>query len=52
MVAVQSVPAYISEMAPPEIRGGLNILFQLMTTIGIWVASLINYGAPTLLHSP
>ena len=40
----QAVPPYISEMAPPSMRGGLNILFQLATTIGIFVASLINWG--------
>jgi hypothetical protein len=39
---VQAVPPYISEMAPPSMRGALNILFQLATTIGIFVASLIN----------
>jgi hypothetical protein len=32
-------------MAPPSMRGALNILFQLATTIGIFVASLINWGA-------
>ena len=40
--ASQAVPPYISEMAPPSMRGALNILFQLATTIGIFVASLIN----------
>lgn len=29
-------------MAPPHVRGALNILFQLATTIGILVAQLIN----------
>jgi MFS family permease len=42
--ANQSVPLYLSEMAPAKLRGGLNIMFQLATTIGILVASLINYG--------
>ncbi|EIE25408.1 general substrate transporter, partial [Coccomyxa subellipsoidea C-169] len=42
--ANEAVPPYISEMAPPSMRGGLNILFQLATTIGIFVASLINWG--------
>jgi MFS transporter, SP family, sugar:H+ symporter len=31
-------------MAPARLRGMLNILFQLMITIGILVANLINYG--------
>lgn len=35
---------YISETANPSSRGGLNIMFQLATTIGILIASGINYG--------
>ncbi len=31
-------------MAPPHLRGALNILFQLSVTIGILAAQLINYG--------
>ncbi|WOL04882.1 sugar carrier protein C-like [Canna indica] len=42
--ANQSVPLYLSEMAPARLRGMLNIGFQLMITIGIFAASLINYG--------
>ncbi len=41
---MQSVTLYNSEMAPPHLRGALNILFQLCVTIGILVAQLINYG--------
>jgi len=40
----QSVPVYLSEMAPARMRGMLNIGFQLMVTIGILAANLINYG--------
>ncbi|KAJ4773289.1 Sugar transport protein 1 [Rhynchospora pubera] len=40
----QSVPLYLSEMAPAKHRGTLNIGFQLMVTIGILIANLINYG--------
>ncbi|XP_028804328.1 sugar transport protein 10-like [Neltuma alba] len=40
----QSVPVYLSEMAPAKIRGALNMGFQMMITIGILVANLINYG--------
>lgn len=40
----QSVPVYLSEMAPAKIRGALNIGFQMMITIGILIANLINYG--------
>lgn len=42
--ANQAVPLFLSEIAPTRIRGALNILFQLMVTIGILVAELINYG--------
>jgi sugar porter (SP) family MFS transporter len=42
--ANQSVPLYLSEMAPAKLRGMLNIGFQLMTTIGILAANLINYA--------
>lgn len=40
----QSVPVYLSEMAPAQIRGALNIGFQMSITIGILAANLINYG--------
>ncbi|CAK8570601.1 unnamed protein product [Lathyrus sativus] len=40
----QSVPVYLSEMAPAKIRGALNMGFQMMITIGILIANLINYG--------
>ncbi|KAL3693619.1 hypothetical protein R1sor_007270 [Riccia sorocarpa] len=43
--ANQAAPLYISEMAPPKFRGGLNILFQSATTIGILTANIINYVA-------
>ncbi|KAJ8466908.1 hypothetical protein OPV22_029460 [Ensete ventricosum] len=42
--ANQSVPLYLSEMAPARLRGMLNIGFQLMITVGILAANLINYG--------
>ncbi|XP_077254043.1 sugar transport protein MST3-like [Tasmannia lanceolata] len=42
--ANQSVPLYLSEMAPAKHRGALNMGFQLMITIGILVANLVNYG--------
>ncbi|RLM61638.1 sugar carrier protein C-like [Panicum miliaceum] len=42
--ANQSVPLYLSEMAPAKLRGMLNIGFQMMTTIGILAANLINYA--------
>lgn len=38
------VPVYLSEAAPARFRGAMVMLFQLAVTIGIFVASLINYG--------
>jgi sugar porter (SP) family MFS transporter len=35
-------PTYISEVAPANIRGTLSSCYQLMTTFGIIVASLVN----------
>ncbi|KAJ3166185.1 hypothetical protein HK101_011976, partial [Irineochytrium annulatum] len=37
-----SVPLYISESAPREIRGKLTTIYQLMITFGIFVASCVN----------
>ncbi|KAI3972412.1 hypothetical protein MKW92_009374 [Papaver armeniacum] len=42
--ANQSVPVYLSEMAPAKLRGALNMGFQLAITIGILAANLVNYG--------
>ncbi|CAK7338010.1 unnamed protein product [Dovyalis caffra] len=41
--ANQSVPVYLSEMAPEKFRGALNIGFQMAITIGVLAANLINY---------
>ncbi|KAK4572532.1 hypothetical protein RGQ29_030814 [Quercus rubra] len=42
--ANQSVPLYLSEMAPPNYRGAINIGFQLCVGIGVLSANLINFG--------
>eukprot|EP01097_Dermamoeba_algensis_P004702 TRINITY_DN3035_c0_g1_i3.p1 TRINITY_DN3035_c0_g1~~TRINITY_DN3035_c0_g1_i3.p1 ORF type:complete len:504 (+),score=99.45 TRINITY_DN3035_c0_g1_i3:239-1750(+) len=42
--ADQSVTIYNSEMAPPQWRGALHILFQFLTVSGVLIAQLINYG--------
>ncbi|XP_047979001.1 sugar carrier protein C-like [Salvia hispanica] len=42
--ANQSVPLYLSEMAPYKYRGALNIGFQLSITTGILAANVLNYG--------
>lgn len=44
MSTVQAVPLFISEIAPAKYRGGLNICFQFLITVGILCANLINYG--------
>ncbi|GAV67431.1 Sugar_tr domain-containing protein [Cephalotus follicularis] len=41
--ANQSVPLYLSEMAPYKFRGALNIGFQLSITVGILIANVLNY---------
>lgn len=46
--ATQATPLYLSEMAPYNLRGALNILFQLAVTIGIFAAQLINYGTQNI----
>lgn len=45
---MQSVPIYVSEMAPPAHRGKFNNLFQLSITLGIFIANLINFGTAKL----
>ncbi|KAF5759281.1 putative major facilitator, sugar transporter, major facilitator superfamily [Helianthus annuus] len=38
----QTVPLYLSEMAPAKVRGAVNQLFQLTTTLGIFIANFVN----------
>lgn len=45
---MQAVPLFLTEMAPAQHRGAVNILFQLFVTIGILVANLVNYLTSTL----
>lgn len=40
----QSVPLYLSEMAPSKYRGAFNVAFQICVSIGYNMATLINYG--------
>ncbi|KAI4323733.1 hypothetical protein L6164_023315 [Bauhinia variegata] len=42
--ANQSVPLYLSEMAPARVRGAFSIGFQFSSSIGTLAASLINFG--------
>ncbi|MCO5549041.1 hypothetical protein L7F22_002507 [Adiantum nelumboides] len=43
--ANQAVPVYLSEIAPPRIRGSLNMLFGMNIAIGILSANIVNYFA-------
>ncbi|CAK9148362.1 unnamed protein product [Ilex paraguariensis] len=40
----QAVPLFISEIAPAKYRGGLNICFQMLITVGILCANIVNYA--------
>lgn len=42
-LAAQAVPVYVAELAPPDRRGGLVVLFQLAITMGILAAYLAGY---------
>ncbi|KAK8550848.1 hypothetical protein V6N13_119352 [Hibiscus sabdariffa] len=46
----QAVPLFITEIAPPKYRGGLNVCFQLLITIGILIANLVNYLTSNIKH--
>lgn len=38
------VPMYMSELAPPSVRGGLVVIQQLSITIGIMISYWLDYG--------
>ena len=44
-------PMYISESAPPRIRGGLTTFNQLMVTIGIVAAYIVDWGFSGFAHN-
>ncbi|KAL5701856.1 Sugar transport protein 8 [Ranunculus cassubicifolius] len=39
----EAVPLFLSEIAPIKRRGGVNIMFQLLITIGILCANFVNW---------
>ncbi|KAL3812644.1 hypothetical protein ACJIZ3_013912 [Penstemon smallii] len=44
----ESVPLFLSEVAPVQHRGAVNVLFQLFITIGVLAANLVNYGVSSI----
>lgn len=42
--ADQSIPLYLSEMAPPTYRGAITMTFHMSLHVGALSANLINYG--------
>ena len=42
--AAPAAPVYIAETAPQHTRGSMGILYDLMTTLGIVMASAANIG--------
>ncbi|KAK9808487.1 hypothetical protein WJX73_000469 [Symbiochloris irregularis] len=46
--ANSSSTLYIVEVAPPRLRGGLGIMFQLVQTLGILIAYVYNYAFDTI----
>lgn len=41
-IVTYALPMFISEVAPPRVRGALGSLFQLLTMSGVWLASMIE----------
>ncbi|CAA0836690.1 Sugar transport protein 1 [Striga hermonthica] len=41
----QSVPIYLSEMAPPKYRGAFNFAFHLSVSVGGLTSFLVNYSS-------
>ncbi|KAL3626253.1 Sugar transport protein 8 [Castilleja foliolosa] len=44
----EAVPLFLTEIAPIQHRGGVNILFQQFVTIGIFIANLINFATSNI----
>ncbi|XP_035697052.1 solute carrier family 2, facilitated glucose transporter member 5-like [Branchiostoma floridae] len=41
-LSIGVVPMYLSEISPPNLRGGIGVTSQLLTTIGILVAQILG----------
>ncbi|CAL5347172.1 unnamed protein product [Camellia sinensis] len=44
----EAVPVFLSEIAPVQYRGAVNILFKLFVIIGILIVGIVNYFTSTL----
>ncbi|MCO5606034.1 hypothetical protein L7F22_060221 [Adiantum nelumboides] len=42
--ANQAGPIYLSEIAPPNLRGVLNVMFQTNVGVGIFAANIVNFA--------
>ena len=51
-VASLSVPLYLAEISPRNIRGGVGTMFQLMLTVGIFVVAVANYIIAQAIENP
>jgi predicted MFS family arabinose efflux permease len=49
--SLQAAPIYLSEIAPTNLRGVLNAMFQLNITIGIFCANIVNFAVGYLKGS-
>ncbi|CAN4097679.1 unnamed protein product [Withania somnifera] len=48
LFSLLTVPLFLTEVAPIQLRGAVNIMFQLFVTIGILIANLVNFGTSTM----
>lgn len=46
-----SVPMYQSESVPKKIRGAVVSSYQLLITMGIWTAYMVNWGTESQYHN-
>jgi len=50
-IASNVVPLYLSEIAPPQVRGRLVTCYQLAITVGIVTAYVTNWGLLEFIHN-